>query len=101
MVRRVFFIFMPIFYQKQGEVETLSVKNANSSYRLHDQRQILYGSRGSKYDELVYLRGQNTDDTAVNTKSSDAWNKFASGQGVTITRVDHQKRDFFEIDEFP
>jgi len=92
---------MPIFYQKQGEVETLSVKNVNSSYRLHDQRQILYGGRGGKYDELVYLRGQNTDATAVNAKSSDAWNKFASGQGVTITRVDHQKRDFFESDAFP
>ena len=92
---------MPIFYQRQGEIETLSVKTSNSSYRLHDQRQILYGGRGSKYDELVYLRGQNGDSATVNTKSSDAWNKFASGQGVTITRVDHQKRDFFEYDAFP
>ena len=93
---------MAIYYQKQNEVETLSVKTGVLTYRLSEQRQILYGGRGSKYDELVYLRGQNTDAQTVNQKDSDAWTKFGKANGSPSgSRADQIKRDFFKFGTYP
>ena len=93
---------MAIFYPQQSEIQALSVKNGIASYRLSDQRQVLFGGRGSKYDELVYLRAQNTDDATVNTKSSDAWARFAGARGVTsVSRNQEKRRLFFQEGSFP
>lgn len=96
--RRVIFLGlnMPLAYKNQGIVETLSVKTTTTSYRLSDQKVALYGGRGGHYDELQYLRNQNTDATAVNTKSSDAWVKFApaNSSGSSSNRYDQQYHDF-------
>lgn len=92
---------MAIFYKNQGIIEKLSVKNSVSSYRLSEQRQILYGGRGQKYDELTYLRGQNGSGTAVDAKDSDAWQKFGSANGANTTRSDQTFHDFTKNGSFP
>ena len=79
---------MAIKYKNQGIIEKLSAKTGVASYRLSEQRQILYGGRGVKYDELVYLRGQNEDSETVNTKASDAWVKFGNANGAPGNRAD-------------
>lgn len=92
---------MANFYKRQGEVETLSVKTGLSTYRLSEQRRDLYGGRGCRYDELVYLRGQNTDALTVNTKHSDAWTKFCPANGAAGTRSDQIQRDFMQNGTYP
>lgn len=94
---------MGLFYKNQGIIEKMSVKTTQSSYRLSDQRNALFGGRGSKYDELVYLRGKNTDATVVNTKTSDAHVKFdpANGSGSTSNRYGQQFYDFSISGTFP
>ena len=85
---------MPAFYKNQGYIETMATKTTSTSRYASDQRVALYGGRGSKYDELVYLRAQNTDAQAVNQKLSDAWTKFALANGATGTRADQIFHDF-------
>ncbi len=92
---------MPAFYRRQGEVETLSVKTGIASYRLSEQRQVLYGGRGNRYAELVYLRRQNTSASAVDTKHSDAWHKFATGRSIPVSRSDQEQREFMEFGSYP
>lgn len=82
-------------------IEKLSVKTGVSSYRLSEQRKILFGGRGSKYDELVYLRSKNTDASTVNTKHSNAWSKFATANGAAGTRSDTIQHDFTKNGSFP
>lgn len=89
---RVF--FMPTFYKNQGMVEKLSVKTGVASYRLSEQRKILFGGRGSKYDELVYLRKQNTDAVGVNRSNNDGWVKFGVANGSNGTRTDEIQHTF-------
>jgi len=94
---------MPLFYTNQGYVERLSARTTQSSYRLSDQRNALFGGRGSKYDELVYLRGRNADSETVNTKLSGAWTKFSQANGVPTNtdRVDQMIREFTVLGTFP
>lgn len=92
---------MSIFYKNQNRIETMSVKTTQASYRLSDQRNALYGGRGTNYDELVYLNGQNTDAATVNRKRSDAWTKFGIGNSATGSRADQIERDFFKEGTFP
>lgn len=92
---------MAIFYRNQGEIETLSRKTGVATYRLSEQRRILYGGRGGKYDELVYLRGQNTSSVAVDTKDSDSWTKFGPANGAAGTRADQVFHDFTKNGTFP
>ncbi len=93
---------MALFYKNQGEIEALSVKTEVASYRLSEQRAILYGGRGSKYDELVYLRGQNGDAQVVNQKDSDAWSKFGNANGSDGSSRSMQiQRLFFENGLYP
>ena len=94
--------FMALKYRNQTMIETMSAKTGIASYRLSEQRQILYGNRASKYDELVYLRGQNTDTATVNIKRPDAWHKFALANGIAGTvRPDQAEREFFVSGTFP
>ena len=90
-------------YKNQGLIEKLSVKTGVASYRLSEQRQILFGGRGNKYSELIYLRGKNTDAETVNNKLSDAWVKFApaNSSGSASNRYDHQFHDFTQNGVFP
>lgn len=93
---------MAIQYLNQSMVETMSKKTGVASYRASEQRQILYGGRGSKYDELVYLRGQNTDTAAVNTRRRDAMFKFGKARSAgTANRQDQIEREFFIQGTFP
>ena len=94
---------MALFYQLQGYLQKLKNKTGVSSDRLSEQRQILFGGRGETYDELVYLRGQNTDAAGVNRHESDAWVKFApaNGSGSTSNRYDQQFHDFTVNGSFP
>jgi|GEM_PF-4944702 len=92
---------MALFYKNQGIIERLSVKTGVASYRLSEQRRILYGGRGSKVDELTYLRGQNTDAAGVNKKSSDAWTKFAPANGAAGKRADQIYHDFTKNGIYP
>ena len=93
---------MPIFYSNQNQLEALSVKTGVVSSRLSEQRMILYGGRGTKYDELVYLRAQNTSAVGVDAKDNDAWEKFTGARGVTTsTRSDQKKRDFWKTKTYP
>lgn len=96
---RVF--FMALFRKNQGMVEKLSVKTGVASYRLSEQRKLLYGGRGSNYDELVYLRGQNTDTALRNTKSSNAWITFANANGSNGSRSDESQHTFTKNGTFP
>ena len=92
---------MSIFYRNQGKVEKMSAKTTQASYRLSDQMHALYGGRGSKYDELVYMNGQNDDAATVNRKDSDAWTKFGTGNGATGSRADQIERDFYQEGTYP
>lgn len=92
---------MAIQYKNQGLIEKMSVKTTQSSYRLSDQRNALYGGRGSKYDELVYLRKQNTDAETVNTKPSGAWVKFSLANGSKGSRYDEVTHVFSVQGSYP
>lgn len=92
---------MSLYYRNQNKVETLSRKTTSTSYRLSDQRYALYGGRGSKYDELVYLRGQNGDAATVNQKPSDAWSKFAVANSSSGSRADEVEREFYKRGTYP
>ena len=92
---------MPLFYKNQNKVEKMSAKTGLTSYRLSDHMRALYGGRGTKYDELVYLNGQNTDAATVNRKDSDAWTKFGKGNGATGSRADQIERDFYKEGTYP
>ena len=92
---------MTLFYKNQGYVEQLSVKTGIASYRLSEQRKILFGGRGNKYDELVYLRGQNGSAQAVDQKLSDSWTKFGPANGAVGTRADQIFHDFTKNGQFP
>jgi len=85
---------MAISYKQQGYIETLATKTESTSGYASDQRTFLYGGRGSKYDELVYLRAQNTDAEGVNTKLSDAWTKFGPANGAAGARADQIFHDY-------
>lgn len=87
----------------QSKLEALSKKTGNSSYRLSEQQQILYGGRGVNKgsDELVYLNGKNADAPKVNRHSSDAWVTYANANGVTgIKRADQAEREFYKEGTF-
>jgi hypothetical protein len=92
---------MALFYKNQGKVEKMSAKTTQSSYRLSDQRNALYGGRGADYDELVYLNGQNADAATVNRKNADAWLKLGTGNGATGSRADQVERDFSQEGSYP
>lgn len=92
---------MPLFYIRQGEVEVLSKKTGVASYRLSEQRRILYGGRGGKYDELQYLRNRNSSAVGVDTRGSDAWTKFGTANGAAGTRADQIVHDFTKNGTFP
>ena len=92
---------MALFYKNQGKVEKLSVKTGIASYRMSDQRQILYGGRGAKYDELVYLRGQNGSVVGVDRYESDSWAKFGAANGAPGSRADQIERDFTVAGAYP
>ena len=92
---------MAIFYKNQGMLEKLSVKTGIATYRLSEQRKILFGGRGSKYDELVYLRGQNTSGTGVDRFDSSSWEKFGAANGAAGTRSDQIQHDFTKNGTFP
>ena len=96
-----FLRIMAINYRNQGLIEKMSVKTEQSSYRLSDQRNALCGGRGSKYDELVYLRGQNGDSETVNTKPSNAWMKFALANGSKGSRYDEVTHIFSVQGSYP
>ena len=92
---------MRLNYRNQGLIEKMSAKTTQSSYRLSDQRNALYGGRGSKYDELVYLRGQNEDSETVNTKLSNASMKFSLANGSKGSRYDEVTHVFSVQGSFP
>lgn len=92
---------MALFYKNQGYIERLSVKTAVASYRLSEQREILFGGEAKKYDELKYLRNQNTDANGVNNKFSDAFQKFGEANGVNTDRADQTFHDFTLLGTFP
>ena len=94
---------MPLFYKNQAKLEAISRKTTTANYRLSDQRVRLFTGRGQDYDELVYLRGQNTDAEVVNRKLSDAWIKFAlaNSSGTTSNRSDQQQHDFGQNGTYP
>ena len=92
---------MSIFYKRQGEIETLSVKSGITSNYRSDHRSTVYGNRGGKYDELQYFRQQNTDAATVNEKLSDAITKFGPVNGAPGTRADQIERDFMESGIYP
>ena len=96
-----FFVRMALIYKNQGMIERLSVKTGVATYRKSEQRQILFGGRGSKYDELVYLRGQNTSAQTVDQYDSDSWQKFATANGAAGTRTDTIQHDFCVNGSFP
>lgn len=85
---------MALFYKTQSKLEALSRKTGLANYRLSDQAHVVYGGRGSKYEELVYMNGQNGDGATVNRKRSDAWTKFGTGNGATGSRADQIERNF-------
>ena len=92
---------MANFYTRQGELETLAVKSGLTSRYRSDHRVTVYGNRGGRYDELQYLRQQNTDAATVNTKLSDAWTKFGPANGAAGTRADQIQRYFMENGTYP
>lgn len=92
---------MALFRKNQGIIEKMSVKTGVATYRLSEQRRILYGGRGSKYDELVYLRGKNTSAVTVDTKHSNAWAKFGTANGAVGTRSDQIFHDFTINGSYP
>jgi hypothetical protein len=92
---------MSIFYKNQGKVEKMSAKTTQSSYRLSDQRNALYGGRGMDYDELAYMNAQNEDTATVNRKNSDAWLTFGVANGATGSRADQVERDFSQEGTYP
>ena len=85
---------MPIFYKNQSKLEALSRKTGLANYRLSDQSDVVFGGRGTNYDEIVYMNGQNSDAATVNRKRSDAGTKFWLGNGGTGSRTDQIERDF-------
>lgn len=92
-------------YPNQSKLEALAKKNPGAvptgyPARMSDCADSVYGGRGGDYDELQYLRNQNTDTVAVNAKDSDAWNKFATGKGVVGSRPDQEEREFFFTKSF-
>ncbi len=94
--------YTTLAYRYQSKIETLSRKSANSSYRMRDQMVKVYGGRGEKYDELVYLNGKNSDASGVNRKKTDAWTKFSKANGVTGTsRADQAEREFYIQGNYP
>lgn len=87
--------FMALQYKNQSKLEALSRKTGLANYRMSDQADVVYGGRGTEYDELVYLNGQNSDAATVNRKRSDAWLKFSQANGVAgSNRADQQEREF-------
>lgn len=92
---------MAIYYKNQSQLEALARKSGNTSSRLSEQRRLVYGGRGQKYDELVYLNGQNADAATVNRKDADAWVKFASANGGTTNRADQEEREFYKQGNYP
>ena len=86
-----------------GVLTTLSVKAGQplTENRESDLRRIVFGGRGGEYDELQWLRNQNSDATGVNERLADAWRKYAIGQGVISSRPDQEKDDFYEQKDFP
>ena len=89
------------FYRSQGEIETLSAKTGLTSPYRSDHRVTVYGGRGGKYDELQYLRRQNGDSATVNTKLSDAQNKFTTGNSIPGSRTDQQIHEFNDFGSYP
>lgn len=89
------------FYRSQGEIETLSAKTGLTSSYHSDHRVTVYGGRGGKFDELTYLRNQNADANSVNTKLSDAWNKFTTANSIPGSRIDQQIHEFNDFGAFP
>ena len=85
---------MPRFYKNQAKLEAISRKTTAANYRLSDQRVKLFHGRGTDYDELVYLRGQDGDAQGVNNKDSDAWTKFGAANGAPGSRADQIQHDF-------
>ena len=92
---------MALAYKRQGELETLAVKSTLTSPYRSDHRVTVYGGRGGRYDELQYLRQQNTDAATVNAKVSDAWTKFGPANGAAGTRSDTIQHDFTENGLYP
>ena len=93
---------MPRAYKLQTQIETLSVKTGIASYRLSEQRYDLFGGEGKNYDELVYLRGQNGDNQAVNRFHGDAWVKFGGAEGGDGSkRADQAERTFHDAGTYP
>ncbi len=89
-------------YKNQGIIEKMSVKTGIVSYRLSSQRKILYGGRGTRFNELTYLRNQNTDAVGVNKKLSDGWIKFAlANSAPSGKRYDTIYHDFTKVGVFP
>lgn len=92
---------MGLQYKNQSKLEKMSAKTGFASYRISDQGNALFGGRGTDFDELVYLKGKNGDAAGVNSKRSDAWTKFGTGNGATGSRADQIERDFYIEGTYP
>jgi hypothetical protein len=94
-----------LIYKNQAKREKLAAKTGLSftGNRLSDMSSQLFGARGNEYDELQYLRHQNTDAQAVNQKLSDAYVKMApaNGSGSTSNRYDNQYHDLLTNGTYP
>lgn len=98
---------MAIYYKNQSEIELLSATTGVSSNRLSELRRIMYGGRGSKFDELHFLRehviseNPETVPNTTNLKLSDNWLSFGAHHGPPASRADKARRDFFKFGVFP
>ena len=93
-------------YYNQSILEKLAAKAPGATPagfppRRTDLSGVVFGGRGNSYDEIQYLRHQNTDAEGVDNKDSDAWNKFATGRGVVGSRPDQERREFYITKSFP
>lgn len=92
---------MALTYKNQGKLEKLSAKTGIANSRISDQADVVFGGRGGHYDEIQYLRNQNTDAAGVNVKFSDAVTKFGPANGAVGTRADQIEHDFDANGTYP
>lgn len=87
-------------YKNQNRIEKLSKKTGNTSTRLSDQRKILFGGRGTDFDELSYLRSWGNDSDTVNRTLKDAWVKYGKSHGMPGNRSGQIEKDFYKNSNF-
>lgn len=81
---------MALNYPTQSKLEKLAKKTPGATptgfpSRMTDMSGVVFGGRGQAFDELKYLRNQNTDASGVNEKDADAGNKFFSANSAGNT----------------